>query len=285
MARKSSAESPVFPLCRVVLNEGLCTGEVPAGMTEEPFWKNLLDADGKTAVGVAERAIVDRSSLADQDYISNVLQQFADWVLDLPASENHHHARPNGLFRHSAEVASAAVQDLQERWSPGRGCILPPAHQVLWLKVTFALGLFHDCGKILDLDVRGSLPGPCWDPFGESLAAFKARHGKDALAPTSYHFRPGRGLTGHEQKGIRLLGFILAGPRWDRLRPPLAAAFAAFVFRHQVPNSHLAVPLAYLAERVHLADVWSAQRDGREARHREPEDVALKKTPGRLRKE
>ncbi|HVR87672.1 MAG TPA: TraI domain-containing protein [Planctomycetota bacterium] len=283
MAKESGAESPVFPLCRVVLDEGLCTGEVPGGNAEVPNWKKLLDADGKTAVREAERAIVARSSLADQDYVSNVLQLFAHWALDLPASENHHHARPYGLFRHSAEVASATVQDLQERWSPGRGCILPPAEQALWLKVAFALGLLHDCGKILDLDVRGSLPGPCWDPFGESLAAWKSRHGKDALAPTSYQFRPGRGLTGHEQKGIRLLEVILAGPRWNRLRPPLAAAYRAFVLRHQGPDPRAAVPLAYLAERVHQADILSARRDRRKARHREQEDLVPEKNPsGRL---
>jgi hypothetical protein len=273
MAKASSAENPVFPIGHAVLSEGLSTGEIPAGKAEEPVWKLLLDADGMTGVRRAERAIVDRSPRADLDYLSNILQQFAVWALDLPASQKHHHARPQGLFSHSAEVACAVVQDLEERWSPGRGCILPPAHQALWLKVAFALGLFHDCGKILDLEVNGPLPGSCWDPFGESLAAFKARHGNAALAASSYRFRPGRGLSGHEQKGIRLLGVILAGPRWNRLRPPLAAAYEAFVFRHQVPISEFAVPLAYLAERVHRADVSSAQRDRWKAGHREPDNV------------
>ena|SRR5579864_1134274 len=282
MPRGRSAESPGFPICPLVLSEGLCTADIPPGRTQEPFWKTLLDTDEKTVISAAEGVISARSPLADQDYLSNVLQQFADWVLDLPASEKHHHACPNGLFRHSAEVASATVLDLQERWRPERGCILPLSQQSLWLKVVFAVGLFHDCGKILDLDVRDSPSGTRWDPLGESLAAFKARHGKAALAPTSYQFRPGRGLTGHEQKGIHLLRVILAGSRWNRLRPLLDAAFAAFVFRHQVPYPGLTVPLGYLAERVHQADVLSTQRDRKKARRLKQLGVACQEAPSGL---
>src|SRR5258707_11312786 len=93
------------------------------------------------------------------------------------------------------------------------------------------------------------------NPLGESLAAFKARHGVDTLAPTPHQFRPGRGLTGHERKGVSLLPVILAGPNWEWLRPPLAEAFAALAFPHQVSMEGFEVPLAYVAERVHRADV------------------------------
>ncbi len=232
-----------------------------------PFWDLLLDASGRTTIAAAQRAIFNHSPSSEDDLVPDILRNFAAWALDLPASEYHHHAYPNGLFRHSLEVASYAVQELQERWSRGLGCsILKPIEQALWLKVTFALGLFHDCGKLLDIEVRFPGLGPCWDPLGESLAGFKARHGVEALAPTPRRFRPGRGLTGHEQKGISLLPVILAGQQWEWLQPPLTAAYAALAFRHQVPIQEFAVPLAYLAERVHRADARSTQEALRKLR-------------------
>lgn len=261
MTIQTTPEDPELPVRPPVPREGLLIDESFIGKAEPPFWDLLLDAGARTAMTAAQRAIFNHSPSSDQDLVTDLLRNFAGWVLNLPASENHHHACPNGLYRHSLEVASYAVQELDERSSRRGGCpVLTPAEQALWLKVTFALGLFHDAGKILDVDVRLSESGPRWDPLKESLAAFKARHGVDALAPTPHRFRRGRGLTGHEPKAVPLLPVILAGRRWDGLRAPLAAACAALALRHQAPSESVAVPLGYLVERVHRADVRSAQQ-------------------------
>jgi len=264
---KKSSGGQGLPPWRLIGGKDFRHGATPIGGAGPLLWEGLLDADGRAAVAAAQRAIPNVSPWSNDNLISDLLQPFAGWALDLPASENHHHAFPSGLFRHSLEVASFALQDVQERWSRRPECsILTPVEQALWLRVTFALGLFHDCGKLLDIEVRFSGSGPCWDPLQESLAAFKDRHGVDALAPTPHQFRPRRGLAGHEQKGICLLPLLLAGARWDALRLPLSRAFTALAFRHQVPPHRFAAPLAYLAEQVHRADVLSAQQDWRKIR-------------------
>jgi hypothetical protein len=149
MEIECSAERQGLPAWRPIPGKGPCTADTPIGDETPPFWSMLLDASGRMAIAAAQRALFNHSRSSDDDLISDILRNFSDWVLDLPASENHHHACPNGLYRHSLEVASYAVQELNDRWCRGGGCpVITPAEQALWLKVTFALGLFHDCGKI-----------------------------------------------------------------------------------------------------------------------------------------
>ncbi len=275
MEIESSAEIQGLPAWCLIPANGPSTADTPIGEATPPFRNMLLDVSGRTAIAVAQRAPFNHTPSSVDGLISAIVRNFSAWVLDLPASENHHHACPNGLYRHSLETASYAALDLHERWSLGHGVsVLTPAEQALWLMVTFALGLFHDCGKLLDIDVRISGSGPCSNPLGESLAAFKAGHGVDTLAPTPHQFRPGRGLTGHERKGVSLLPVILAGPNWEWLRLPLAEAFAALAFRHQVPMEGFEVPLAYVAERVHRADVRSARRGRKLRRNPNPARVS-----------
>jgi len=258
MTIQRSTGDPKRPAWRLLPSVSL--GESSAGKAEPPILDLLLDNSGRTAMTTAQRVISSYPPTSEGDCVFNALQLFAAWVLDLPASERHHHAYPNGLYRHSLEVASFAVQELHERWSRSGGLSrFTPVQRGLWLKVAFLLGLFHDCGKILDIDVGFSASGPCWDPLKESLAEFKARHGVAPLAPTPCKFRRGRGLTGHEQKGLALLPVLMAGPRWDVLRPFLTDAYTALAFRHQEPIQRFAAPFAYLAEEVHRADVRSAR--------------------------
>jgi len=270
MTLPSSREEPDRPACRRIPDEGLQAGTSSIGQGPPPLWEQLLDAGGRTAMVRAREVMVLYPRTSEGDCVGHALQECAAWVLDLPASERQHHSRPYGLYRHSFEVASFALQDLHERWSQNSGSsIYTRAEQGSWLKVAFLLGLFHDCGKVLDLEVRLSESGPCWDPLQESLAEWKARHGVDPLAPTPHRFRRGRGLHGHEQKGFSLVPVVLAHPRWEALRPPLTAALTALVFRHQEPAEKFQVPLAYLADLVHRADVRSAREDWRTSR-REP---------------
>ncbi len=266
MKTENSARNPGFPPQQPISGQPFCTAVPQRDDTEPPFWDRRPDANGRAAMAAAEEAIHQPSDPSDEDLVSDLLRDFASWVLDLPASENHHHANPKGLFRHSLEVATFAVQDLEERWSrdperPG----LAPEEQAHWLKVAFALGLFHDCGKVLEFDVRFSGTGPLWDPLQESLEGFRTRHGVAPLDPTPYRFRPRRGVGIHEKKGFPLLRTILAGRRWDRFRPHLEGAYLAFAFRRDVPIHSFAVPLAYLADRVHVADRRSAGRHRKKA--------------------
>jgi hypothetical protein len=262
VAIEGDFEGPVLPTCRLAPSDGLLTGETPVRAGDPPYWNLLHDPGGRTAIAAAQRALHVPPPSSEKDFVIKLLQQFSCWTLDLPASENHHHARPNGLYLHSLEVASDSVRDLHGRWCLRlEGSVLTAAQKALWLNVAFALGLFHDCGKILDIEVRLSKSGPCWDPLSESLTAFKTRHGVDVLAPTPHEFRPGRGQTGHERKGISLLPVILADRSWDWLHPLLTDALAAYACRREESLERVEVPLAYLVGRIQLADTQSLLQD------------------------
>lgn len=77
-----------------------------------------------------------------------VLQRYASFVQQLPASESHHHAQPGGLLIHTLEVTSYALTVRQ-------GCKLPagasPEEQVqkqaLWSYAVMLAALLHDIGK------------------------------------------------------------------------------------------------------------------------------------------
>ena len=105
-----------------------------------------------------------------------VIKAFAEFVQLLPASESHHHAEPGGLFTHTMEVASFAL-DYR------RGQILPKgappeaigeqAHR--WTYAVFVAALLHDVGKpIADLRVylrKGPFGSEPWTPLAGSMAA------------------------------------------------------------------------------------------------------------------
>jgi integrating conjugative element relaxase (TIGR03760 family) len=105
-----------------------------------------------------------------------VIAVFAEFVQLLPASESHHHAEPGGLFAHTMEVVSFAL-DYR------RGQILPKgappeaigeqAHR--WTYAVFVAALLHDVGKpIADLRVylrKGASGSEPWSPLAGSIAA------------------------------------------------------------------------------------------------------------------
>lgn len=105
-----------------------------------------------------------------------VITAFAEFVQLLPASESHHHAEPGGLFTHTMEVASFAL-DYR------RGQILPKgappeaigeqAHR--WTYAVFVAALLHDAGKpVADMRVwlrKGAKRDELWSPFAGSMAA------------------------------------------------------------------------------------------------------------------
>jgi integrating conjugative element relaxase (TIGR03760 family) len=108
--------------------------------------------------------------------IRPVIASFAEFVQLLPASESHHHAEPGGLFTHTMEVASFALDYRRGRILP-KGA--PPeaigeqAHR--WTYAVFVAALLHDVGKpIADLRLymRRGNPGPePWSPLAGSMSA------------------------------------------------------------------------------------------------------------------
>jgi hypothetical protein len=101
------------------------------------------------------------------------IENFFDYVGNLPASETDHHSNLWGLFTHSLEVAILSIKEAQ------RTLILKknyPNHEERRLResrLIFAIffsGLTHDIGKIYN-DMRVySKCGDTWCPLSQSLA-------------------------------------------------------------------------------------------------------------------
>jgi hypothetical protein len=144
-----------------------------------------------------------------RELVDRLLVRFALFVFDLPASERHHHARPYGLLDHSLEVARKAVGRLSEpsfRVSPDP--IANHRERPLWIYSALVLGLAHDAGKVLDLEVALPDGRDRWDPVREPLAAFAARNGLAGTGPAFWRFRPGRGLHAHKAQALEVLPLL-----------------------------------------------------------------------------
>jgi integrating conjugative element relaxase (TIGR03760 family) len=105
-----------------------------------------------------------------------VMAAFGEFAQLLPASESHHHAEPGGLFTHTMEVASFALDYRRGQVLP-KGA--PPeaigeqAHR--WTYAIFIAALLHDVGKpIADLRVqlrKGPSVSEPWSPLAGSMPA------------------------------------------------------------------------------------------------------------------
>ncbi len=108
-----------------------------------------------------------------------LLQRFAVTVGDLPASAQHHHAEPGGLYRHSLEVALKALEEFEgnmimERRPDGSvDSFRSSRNRPRWQYATFIAALCHDLGKLFELEVRGR--GETWCALDEPYAEFGRR--------------------------------------------------------------------------------------------------------------
>lgn len=124
------------------------------------------------------------------------LQQYAEAIQLLPASEAHHHSQPGGMLQHTIEITLNALK-------LRRGQILPPGvipeeveqRKDLWTYVVFLCALFHDIGKVIT-DVNQV------DPNGKKWSLLSK-----ASAPQKYEikFNPKRKHKFHE----KLPAFVL----------------------------------------------------------------------------
>ncbi|SFL33016.1 MobH family relaxase [Azotobacter beijerinckii] len=116
-----------------------------------------------------------------QRYVEPILINFAELVHLLPASENHHHAGPGGLLRHSLEVANLTLDGcLTTAFDTAETPARRSTRRWRWNVAGVAAGLLHDAGKALtDLratDFEGKLE---WSPEQETLHQWAVRHKLD----------------------------------------------------------------------------------------------------------
>ncbi|MFB8832039.1 MobH family relaxase [Azotobacter sp. CWF10] len=116
-----------------------------------------------------------------QRYVEPILINFAELAHLLPASENHHHAGPGGLLRHSLEVANLTLDGcLTTAFDTAETPARRSTRRWRWNVAGVAAALLHDAGKALtDLratDFEGKLE---WNPGRETLHQWAGRHKLD----------------------------------------------------------------------------------------------------------
>jgi integrating conjugative element relaxase (TIGR03760 family) len=160
-----------------------------------------------------------------------LLDRFAAFVQQLPASEAHHHRQPGGLLQHGLDTALKAL-------TLRRGILLPPGSsaerlaekQDVWTYATTSAALLHDLGKpVVDQQVD------LLDPNGRNLGRWNPLAGPIRPPATHYSIRYVRG-------------------RRYRLHPRLPP----MLVHHLVP----AVALEWLVQDLDVFEAWLAVISG-----------------------
>jgi len=105
-----------------------------------------------------------------------LLGRFHCLVGNLPASADHHHSEPGGLYAHSLEVALGTLEVFEgnimmERKPDGSvDSFRSSRNRPRWQYATFIAALGHDLGKLFDLELRAEERR--WYPLRQTYADF-----------------------------------------------------------------------------------------------------------------
>lgn len=179
----------------------------------------------------------------------------ATWAADLPASERNHHARPFGLLDHSLDVAHRFIA-----WAARSRTV--EAFHGRWLFVGVSLALFHDIGKLRDLQVEDPTTGEVWDPFAEPVTHFRLRHDRPSVGAEDSSWRSGRGAHTHDEDLFRLIDLVLPPDFSRAFRRDLLNGVYAVACRSPKRLEGYRWPMPYLSVAVRHADQESASFRG-----------------------
>ena len=160
-----------LPIERINAPLSLPKGELPV-----LGWEALIERAGMRQLVDALQGRLAFPPKMYEAAVRPVIAAIADFVQLLPASESHHHAEPGGLFTHTLQVATFALDYRRGRILPKGAApeaIGEQAHR--WTYAVFVAALLHDVGKpIADLRVYirngNSEPEP-WSPLAGSMSA------------------------------------------------------------------------------------------------------------------
>lgn len=105
-----------------------------------------------------------------------LLGRFRCLVGNLPASADHHHSEPGGLYNHSVEVALGTLEAFEgnimmERKPDGSvDSFQSSRNRPRWQYATFIAALCHDLGKLFDLELKAEERR--WYPLQQTYADF-----------------------------------------------------------------------------------------------------------------
>ncbi len=260
---------------------GIGTGERPESLAQVerarglkiieavPRRREILEDLKALLLRIPER---DRAELVDETAV-----RFALYVGDLPASERNHHSGPFGLLDHSLDVALRAVRELaRPSFRPSEDPVANHREQPIWAFAGFVLGLLHDVGKLLDLEVFATAEGPAWDPLAEPLTTYLARYGRGSSESGMRRWKVGRRLHGHDRKAPPLAPLVLPPRTLQFLGKRLAVLLEAFERSYETGKEEWgANPAVRVAGAVRRADqVSSGEQIQEQVQERAQESAA-----------
>lgn len=162
--------------------------ELPAGYFM-PWTEAQIRADEtiKDKIRVLQRSGLALPYEIWTEFVIDTVVNFALWVQELPASASYHHHGRKGLLYHSLDVAIYAVRIR-------RNYIMPPNtppeevlhREIVWVYGVFLAALFHDCGKIMDMqielfnvDADNEVWTPALGPVGKLTQPYRFKYKDD----------------------------------------------------------------------------------------------------------
>lgn len=175
-------------------NKGRKEKTPPEGARSE----RMIEAN-KEILNAIDSLMLGEKNHVYRDHFFPLIRRFAAFILDLPASEFHHHSKTGGLFTHSLEVVLASlkrfeqhlVQEINTDGSLNTMATLQRKHR--WQYGVAVAALLHDLGKVIDIQVQ--VQNQSWNPFQEGLETFLGRFQSDEYTAL---WREGRKPNEHE---------------------------------------------------------------------------------------
>lgn len=141
-----------------------------------------------------------------------VLREFTGFFWDIPASRNYHHSGRWGLLYHSLEVALSRADEASRRVAvdAAGNPSAEASRKTRGEKVLIAwmAGLFHDSGKIFDMDIFYSAEDKDihYHPLRGNVLGFKLKHSESGI---NIRWKNSRGMR-HARRNLAM--FMLLSP-------------------------------------------------------------------------
>jgi len=135
-----------------------------------------------------------------------VLREFTGYFWDLPASRDYHHSERWGLLCHSLEVALGRADVASKRvavdTAGNPSAEAGRKHRGEQVLIAWLSGLFHDSGKIFDMDLvySGSDRDIHYHPFRGNVLGFKLKHPERNI---TIRWRESRGMR-HARRNLAM---------------------------------------------------------------------------------
>jgi hypothetical protein len=192
-----------------------------------------------------------------QALAERLLTRFHSMVGDLPASADHHHSGPGGLYQHSIEVGLRALEEfegdiLMERKPDGSvDSFRSSRNRPRWQYACFIAGLCHDLGKVFEFNARAG--ERIWHPLYQPYSDF-VRSARTGLAVS---WGPDREHGAHARLSLLVLHHVLSGADLDYLGlSRLVHLLGSILESHSPANDN---PLTRIVARADQGSVEKAQ--------------------------